>query len=157
MGSIEGQLYKATKKLVSLSEQELVDCSKSNSGCHRGGSRRRAFEDLKEIGGIALEESYPYEGVDGECKFEKEMAVAEVTGFKTLLKDESELKKAVATIGPISVSVQATDNFIKYKNGVFYDSLCNGKRTNHMLLAMERIIGAVRIIGLLKIPGMIVF
>lgn len=64
------------------------------------------------------------------------MAVAEVTGFKTLLKDDSELKKAVATIGPISVSVQATDNFVKYKNGVFYDSSCYWDRTNHAVLVV---------------------
>ena len=38
--------------------------------------------------------------------------------------DEVMLKVAVALIGPISVSVKATDNFFFYKSGVFYDTGC---------------------------------
>ena len=41
-GAIEGAHYKATGKLVSLSEQQLVDCSTKNYGC-RGGWYHEAF------------------------------------------------------------------------------------------------------------------
>ncbi|CAD7088589.1 unnamed protein product [Hermetia illucens] len=137
VGAIEGQLYEATKKLVTLSEQELVDCSESNFGCF-GGWMKSAFKDLRKLGGIATEESYPYEGDDDECEFEEDMAVAQITGSKSLPKKEDALKKAVATIGPISVAIEVTDNFVDYKEGVFYDKSCSGEEClmNHAVLVV---------------------
>ncbi|CAD7088593.1 unnamed protein product [Hermetia illucens] len=135
VGSLEGQLYAATKKLVALSEQELVDCSKTNEGCD-GGAVGFAFEDLETLGGIASEESYPYRGTDDTCTLKKDMIVAEVTGFKAIPKKENVLKTAVALKGPISVGIQATENFVNYKEGIFYDKSCmnNEIYMNHGVL-----------------------
>ena len=38
--------------------------------------------------------------------------------------NEPLLLVAVVTIGPISVSIKATDNFFFYRSGVFYDTHC---------------------------------
>merc|ERR1719201_3228771 len=65
-GGLEGQWEIATGKDVTLSEQQLVDCSKANSGCG-GGLMDQAFTYYQGTS-VASESSYPYQGKDGTCK-----------------------------------------------------------------------------------------
>lgn len=62
-GTLEGQLYKASRQLVSLSEQQLLDCTEAfgNNGCY-GGVTSNAFTYVTKSGGICRESSYPYLG-----------------------------------------------------------------------------------------------
>lgn len=69
--AVEGINQIKTKKLVSLSEQELVDCdTKENQGCN-GGLMELAFEFVKQRGGLAREDDYPYNAADGSCDASK--------------------------------------------------------------------------------------
>ena len=60
-GAVEGRHFLETGKLVSLSEQNLIDCSSINNTCD-GGSAIEAIEYIKTNGGVDTEESYRYKG-----------------------------------------------------------------------------------------------
>ncbi|XP_015683899.1 cathepsin L1-like, partial [Protobothrops mucrosquamatus] len=120
-GALEGMHFKKTEKLVSLSEQNLIDCSKDQGteGCE-GGFMSDAFTYVQKQGGINSEESYPYDGQDDySCRYEAENSVTKCSTIGVILPgDEKGLLQAVATIGPISVGVDARSSaFQFYKSG----------------------------------------
>jgi cathepsin F len=113
-GNIEGQLFVKQKKLVSLSEQNLVDCDHEcveyeqqqscDDGCN-GGLMWAAFQYVQKNGGINTEESYPYEGVDGSCRYKNTTIGAKVSGFKMLPTKDEDLAAWLIDNGPVSVAV----------------------------------------------------
>ncbi|XP_046663096.1 LOW QUALITY PROTEIN: uncharacterized protein LOC124355994 [Homalodisca vitripennis] len=139
-GSLEGQQYLKSKKLVSLSEQNLVDCStaEGNSGCH-GGFMNRAFSYVQKNNGIDTEASYPYEGNSGTCRYNPKNNGATDNGYVIITSgSEKALQKAVATIGPISVAIDDEDvAFQHYKSGKFIlQGDCSSIYLNHAVLAV---------------------
>ncbi|CAF0930193.1 unnamed protein product [Rotaria sordida] len=137
VGSIESAYAIKTGKLVSLSEQQLVDCSGTygNMGCN-GGLMDQAFEYVIGVGGIETEDSYPYEAIDKRCVFNTSKVVVKVCGFIDIRsKDEAALQQAVATIGPISVAIDAShSSFQLYKRGVYNEPACSQTQLDHGVL-----------------------
>ena len=138
-GSLEGQHFKKTGNLVSLSEQNLVDCSKryGNNGC-KGGLMDNAFRYIEANNGIDTEESYPYRAHDETCNFRASDVGATCAGYVDVPhKDESALTQAVMTVGPISVAIDASrSSFHFYHSGVYYDRECSSTRLDHGVLAV---------------------
>merc|ERR1712093_847925 len=113
-GAMEGALAIKNKKLVSFSEQELVDCAGSfgNQGCN-GGLMDNGFKYI-ESKGDALESKYPYTGKGGSCNSAKTTPVA---------------------MQPVSVAIEADQSgFQFYKSGVF-SGTC-GTKLDHGVLAV---------------------
>ncbi|XP_056402028.1 cathepsin K-like isoform X2 [Hyla sarda] len=137
VGALEGQLKKTTGKLIVLSPQNLVDCVKENDGCG-GGYMTNAFQYVRDNKGIDSEEAYPYVGEDQTCNYTTAGKAAKCKSYKEVMKgDEKALKKAVGTVGPVSVGIDATlSTFQFYSKGVYYDKNCDAEDINHAVLVV---------------------
>jgi len=130
IGMVEGTNMIVNNKLIPMSEQDLVDCAKSNNkwpndGCNGGRSDwASAYIQAK---GIDDSPSYPYKAKDGSCK-QTSPTAASLDSFATLTKSEQVLKDTVYQLGPVAVAIDVTDSFANYKKGVWQDSSCkNGE------------------------------
>ncbi|KAL6530700.1 hypothetical protein OROGR_014560 [Orobanche gracilis] len=125
VAATEGINKLSTGKLISLSEQELVDCDTEgvDQGCE-GGLMDDAFKFIIKNHGLNTEAKYPYQGVDGTCNANEAAShAATITGYEDVpANDEQALQKAVAN-QPISVAIDASgSDFQFYKSGVFTGS-----------------------------------
>ncbi|XP_057428115.1 cysteine proteinase mucunain-like [Lotus japonicus] len=131
VAAVEGINQIVTGDLISLSEQELVDCDRGyNMGCN-GGLMDYAFEFIKQNGGIDTEDDYPYRARDQTCDTNRKNAkVVTIDGYEDVPEnDENSLKKAVAH-QPVSVAIEAGGRaFQLYVSGVF-TGLC-GTELDH--------------------------
>lgn len=140
-GALEGHTFRKNGRLVELSAQNLIDCSKNlgNDGCE-GGLMNPAYEYVRQNPGIDTESSYPYEAKDEACRFRSENVGAYCTGYVDIAPgDEKGLEAAVATLGPVSVAIDASKpSFQFYSNGVYYDPSCGGTDddVNHAVLVI---------------------
>jgi cathepsin L len=138
-GALEGQHFAKEKALVSLSEQNLVDCSRKqgNMGCN-GGLMDYAFTYIKVNSGIDTESSYPYHARDQQCQFKAADVGATDTGYTDVqTKSEAALQQAVANVGPISVAIDAShSSFQLYRSGVYNEPRCSQTQLDHGVLAV---------------------
>ncbi|KAL9275482.1 Vignain-like protein [Drosera capensis] len=107
-----------TGKLISLSEQQILDCNTQRQlGCN-GGFVDRALKYVEDSGGLTDEKNYPYVGrVDATCK-KNVPIVAKIGGYKQVpIVNEAALQEAVAQ-QPVAAKVSSTD-YQHYKDGVF--------------------------------------
>jgi len=136
-GSVEGCHQIKNKKLVSLSEQNLVDCSKpqGNEGCN-GGLMTAAMDYIIKNKGIDTESSYPYTARDGTtCKYQAANSGATLTGYGNIQSGNENALQAAGVTGPVSVAIDASHNsFQFYSSGVYYEAACSPSQLDHGVL-----------------------
>jgi len=138
-GTLEGMWFEYTKntsgtgQLISLSEQQLVDCTRSiNFGC-QGGWPDKTIDWLSTNGGSCTEKDYPYKGVDQTCKTTCKAAVQ--TAGVIDLTDEDDIYPALVQF-PVSILIEADQpSFQFYRGGVFDDQSC-GTNIDHAVLVV---------------------
>jgi len=122
VANIEGAGYVSTGKLVSLSEQDLMDCDAAtgtdthgdkygpDAGCG-GGLPKWAYADMIDNKfGLELESEYPYTGAKGpkgNCHATATKEVAFVGEWTDLSQDEDQLAAALMQYGPLALGINA--------------------------------------------------
>ncbi|KAH3743025.1 cathepsin L1 [Pelomyxa schiedti] len=136
-GAIEAFWALNKGKLISLSEQQLVDCAKSCHGCN-GGWMDSAFQYVINMGGIESEDDYPYKGASSLCEADKTKYKASIPGFKDIASgNEKLLQDTIVKKQPCSVAIDASQpGFRYYKDGIYQDKDCSTTHLNHGVLAV---------------------
>ncbi|WVZ90365.1 hypothetical protein U9M48_036672 [Paspalum notatum var. saurae] len=135
VAAVEGINQIVTGRLLSLSEQQLLDCSidGGKNSCKRGGNMNNAFQYIISNGGITTEYSYPYTQIPGTCKSDSVQAAVTISGFQAVPgDDEASLAMAVAN-QPVSVGIDASSqNFHMYSGGIMTANACGPtSKLNH--------------------------
>jgi len=137
-GSIEGAWGIKKGKLVSVSEQQLVDCSGDygNYGCD-GGLMDSAFQYVMAVKGLETESAYPYTATDGNCAFDAKKIATSITSFKDVTSGSEAALMTAIQQQPISVAIDASQSsFQFYSGGVYYEPECSSTQLDHGVLAV---------------------
>ena len=134
-GSVEGAHFLANKTLVSLSEQQLVDCSgpEGNQGCN-GGLMDYAFQYIIDNDGITSESIYPYTAADGTCHA-KTTPYATISSFVDVTPNSDTALMTAIAQQPVSVAVEADQNSFQFYSGGVMTGAC-GTSLDHGVLAV---------------------
>jgi len=135
-GSLEGAWEIATGKLVSLSEQQFVDCDTKDNGCS-GGLMDTAFQ-YAEANALCTEDSYAYSAKAGTCKASEctvGIPKGAVTGFKDVSADSEQALMSALNQQPVSIAIEADKSIFQlYHSGVL-TGMC-GASLDHGVLAV---------------------
>jgi cathepsin L len=135
LAALESHHFIRTRKLLKLSEQEIVDCSYGNDGCF-GGQEGLTYNYIIR-NGISLAEDYPYRSIEGKCrKNEVERSEVKVFGYAEL-RNQTNLKSAIAQHGPVIIPLNLLPKTFRfYKEGILEDREVTYGDTNHAVVVV---------------------
>ncbi|GMI72871.1 senescence-associated gene 12 [Hibiscus trionum] len=132
IAAVEGAVKIKTGQLLSLSEQQVVDCArtKRSHGCD-GGYMDEAFNYIVRNQGIAKESKYRYTAKDGKCSGQKEtFRAAQIVGYEDVPKDNEEALLKAASQQPVSVALDGAGYGFQFYSGGVFGGACR-TRLNH--------------------------
>ena len=123
VASIEAAHAQRYGDLISLSEEQLVDCIE-RTNCDNGGEPQWGWEHVRRKGGIESEDAYPYTAYVGhkyKCRFDRNITVAKVANW-TWVRDGSE-ENLVRRLNdhPQTVGIDAS-SMQHYRGGIFQNT-----------------------------------
>ncbi|KAM7513964.1 hypothetical protein LguiA_003547 [Lonicera macranthoides] len=135
VAAVEGINQIVTGNLTSLSEQELIDCDNTNSGCN-GGLMDYAFSYIMSNGGLHKEDDYPYLMEEGTCDEKRdESEIVTISGYHDVpANSEDSMLKALAN-QPLSVAIEASGRDFQFYSGGVFDGHC-GSDLDHGVAAV---------------------
>ncbi|BFG31880.1 hypothetical protein CerSpe_181540 [Prunus speciosa] len=117
VAAVEGSMAWNYGINISLSEQQILDCSGNADGC-KGGLTEAAFDYVIRNGGLNSEANYGYVAKQGTCDSSKTGEhLGQITGYKKVPPNEYDLAKAVAW-QPIPVVISVGAGFQEYQGGI---------------------------------------
>jgi cathepsin F len=127
----EGVWAVAGNSLQQFSIQQMLDCTKTCSGCD-GGLPERAARKMIRDGGLELEADYPYEEVQGTCRFEKKRIAAVFSSDVDITPDDDSVMEYMYKYGPTTMLIYADAKWQLYTGGVLTQKTCDN--VNHAVL-----------------------
>eukprot|EP00487_Bulimina_marginata_P005749 TRINITY_DN2418_c0_g1_i1.p1 TRINITY_DN2418_c0_g1~~TRINITY_DN2418_c0_g1_i1.p1 ORF type:complete len:160 (+),score=18.78 TRINITY_DN2418_c0_g1_i1:149-628(+) len=124
--------------IVTLSEQQLVDCSGSygNQGCN-GGLMDDAFKYVEASGGLCSESEYKYTARDGTCKSSTcGTKYDPISAYSDVKSDSETSMEAAVAEGPVSIAIEADQTAFQHYSGGVLTGTC-GTRLDHGVLRLD--------------------
>lgn len=131
--SLEGQLGLNGHR-INVSTQNFVDCVTVDYGC--GGGWMDDALAYAEKTGVEKDGDYPYVATSQECRANASEASIKPTAYVDIPPGDDNLRKALLILGPVSIALDATDNFQMYNSSdyIFNDDSCDATMPDHALL-----------------------
>lgn len=120
VAAVEGITKISSGDLISLSEQQILDCSiDGNRGCD-GGWMDNAFKYIIENQGIGTEADYPYRQVQGTCEDAQIKVAAKISNIEDVTSNDEQALLQAVSMQPVSICIEGSgQDFQNYKGGIF--------------------------------------
>ncbi|KAI9072215.1 hypothetical protein K1719_045818 [Acacia pycnantha] len=136
VGAVESINAITNGQLISLSEQQILDCDTMNQyGCS-GGRSSGTFEWVINNGGITDETSYPYVAQQGSCNMQSRGRVVKINSYTQIAPSDEDILCAAAK-QPVAVALYVTNDFRFYNSGIYKGENCpqsDPSNVNHIAL-----------------------
>lgn len=123
-----------TGTLLSLSEQNLVDCVDTCEGCNGGLMDASYTYVIEHQGGkFNTESEYWYISFQESCYFDKYEKVGSISSYVNITEgDEDDLAAKVEAYGPAAVAIDASSLWFQlYFSGIYDNSGCSSTELDH--------------------------
>jgi cathepsin L len=135
-GLVEGYHALNTGLLLSLSEQQMIDCDAGSNACSANADPVAIINAMILQTGLESEVSYPYTGTQGTCQYNPAHVAAAIPDVGLLpAGDEESLKAYVARKGPVLAFIDAChSSFTNYTSGIYYEPACSSTNPTRAVL-----------------------